>query len=125
MSRLPAAIAVLLLAGLAAPAAAQDVYKWKDARGVTHYGDTPPAGVKATAVRAAPAPAPRAAGVASTAAGATAGATGAAPGESAQCTNARKNLALLQGEAPAFFGDFTVYQAADRRDAARVEHSKV
>ena len=34
-------------------------------------------------------------------------------------------IRLLQQEAPAFFGDFAVYVAADRREAARVEHSKV
>jgi glutaredoxin len=33
----------LLLAGACAGASAQ-VYKWKDAQGVTHYGDAPPAG---------------------------------------------------------------------------------
>lgn len=34
-------------------------------------------------------------------------------------------LRVLQDAAPAFFGDFEVYQATDRRDALRVEHSKV
>ena len=34
-------------------------------------------------------------------------------------------LRVLQEAAPAFFGDFTVYQAADRREALRVDHSKV
>lgn len=99
MSRLSVSIAVVLLAGLVAPASAQDVYRWKDARGVTHYGDAPPAGVKATPVRTTPAP--RAAG-ASTTAGATstAAAGTTAAGENAQCTSARKNLALLQGSAP-------------------------
>ena len=32
---------------------------------------------------------------------------------------------LLQGAAPAFFSDFAIYEAADRREAVRVEHSKV
>ena len=32
---------------------------------------------------------------------------------------------LLQAEAPAFFGDFSVYTAADRHEAVRVAHSKV
>jgi thymidylate synthase (FAD) len=34
-------------------------------------------------------------------------------------------LRVLQGEAPAFFDDFTVYVAADRVEAARVVHHKV
>ena len=32
---------------------------------------------------------------------------------------------LLQDAAPAFFSDFSIYEAADRREAVRVEHSKV
>jgi hypothetical protein len=32
---------------------------------------------------------------------------------------------VLQGEAPAFFDDFEVYQASDRVEAARVGHHKV
>jgi thymidylate synthase (FAD) len=34
-------------------------------------------------------------------------------------------LRVLQGEAPAFFGDFEIYQADDRREAARVIYHKV
>ena len=34
----------LLMALVAAPALAGEVYKWKDAQGVTHYSDAPPAG---------------------------------------------------------------------------------
>ena len=34
-------------------------------------------------------------------------------------------LRTLQVAAPAFFGDFAVYEAADRREALRVQHSKV
>ena len=34
-------------------------------------------------------------------------------------------LRLLLGEAPAFFSDFEIYQAADRRDAARIAYHKV
>jgi thymidylate synthase (FAD) len=34
-------------------------------------------------------------------------------------------LRLLQGEAPAFFSDFEIYAAADRREAARVAYHKV
>jgi hypothetical protein len=39
----------LVLAALAAPACAQ-VYKWVDERGVTHYGERPPQGRKASEV---------------------------------------------------------------------------
>ena len=34
-------------------------------------------------------------------------------------------LRLLQHEAPAFFSDFEIYQAADRQDAARIAYHKV
>ncbi|HEU4640966.1 MAG TPA: FAD-dependent thymidylate synthase [Gemmatimonadaceae bacterium] len=34
-------------------------------------------------------------------------------------------LRVLQAEAPAFFSDFEIYTAADRREAARVGHHKV
>ena len=34
-------------------------------------------------------------------------------------------LRVLRGEAPAFFSDFEVYQAGDRRDAARSGYRKV
>ena len=34
-------------------------------------------------------------------------------------------LRVMQAEAPAFFGDFEVYMAGDRREAARVGHHKV
>ncbi len=34
-------------------------------------------------------------------------------------------LRVLQDEAPAFFSDFEIYQAADRRDAARITYHKV
>ena len=34
-------------------------------------------------------------------------------------------LRVLQREAPAFFSDFEIYDAADRREAARVGYHKV
>ena len=34
-------------------------------------------------------------------------------------------LRVLQGEAPAFFSDFEIYMADDRREAARIGHHKV
>ena len=82
------ALRVLPLALLLSPAVlpAAQVYTWKDAKGVTHYSDSPPPGGKATARpvsgrTAAPAPAP-------------AKAVG-----NADCSNARSTLALLQGKA--------------------------
>ena len=36
------ALALLLVASACAPAFAQKVYQWKDAKGVTHYSDSPP-----------------------------------------------------------------------------------
>jgi len=47
-----------ILAAVAAPAFAQ-VFKWVDERGITHYGERPPQGAKATEVQnklASPAP---------------------------------------------------------------------
>jgi len=43
-----AASALLALALGAGAAAAERVYKWVDEQGVTHYSQTPPAGVRAT-----------------------------------------------------------------------------
>jgi thymidylate synthase (FAD) len=34
-------------------------------------------------------------------------------------------IRLLQAESPAFFSDFEIYTAADRREAARVTYRKV
>ena len=93
--------AAAALAALPALAAAQTtVYQWKDAQGVTHYADSPPAGVHATRTLAERAPsAPPAAdasgsGEARPAAGAGAG------GPSKQCLDARANLKRLQGNEP-------------------------
>ena len=41
--RRPLPLALALAAALTAPAIAGEVYKWKDANGVTHYSDSPPA----------------------------------------------------------------------------------
>lgn len=76
---------LLALALLPLAAHAGEVYTWKDARGVTHYSDSPPPGRKATTRpmndRRPPAPAaPK-------------------PVVNADCSNARSNLALLQGTA--------------------------
>lgn len=73
----------LLLVAL--PAFAGQVYQWKDANGVTHYSDSPPAGqnyqnrdVRDTSTPAAP--------------------TAAKPVVNANCSNARSNLTVLQGQ---------------------------
>lgn len=68
-------------------ASANEVYKWKDAKGVTHYGDVPPAGAKAvrsTLKVKTPTPV----------------ATPVAVAENPQCQAARGNLAVLQGKGP-------------------------
>ena len=85
--RRPATLAryVLPLAFVAAlPVVAGQVYTWKDAKGVTHYADAPPAGQKLTPRNvggrpATPAAAPKAVA-------------------NSDCSNARRNLTLLQGK---------------------------
>ena len=73
---------------LAATAHAAEVYKWKDANGVTHYSETPPARGKAFETRQQ-AREPGAAAPAAT-----------AEPVSAQCTTARANQTLLAGSGP-------------------------
>ncbi|MDR6991886.1 DUF4124 domain-containing protein [Luteimonas sp. 3794] len=91
------ALALLLAA---APLAASEVYSWKDARGVTHYSQTPPpAGTRfevrsmqgnpAASTQATPAPA--------TTTPAAPAAT-AKTGDSTQCELARSNVAALRGD---------------------------
>ena len=94
------AIAAALLAGLvlataAVPASAQQsggrLYQWKDANGVTHYSQTPPARgqYQARTVNnraASPSPATTAAAD--------------APAETPSCTRARANLKLLESDQP-------------------------
>jgi len=73
-----------LLLFASASAAATDMYKWKDANGVTHYSETPPPGQRAEARRmdGSDPVQPE---------------TQAATAESPQCTTARQNLSLLGG----------------------------
>ena len=80
-------LGVALLA-LALPAAAGEVYQWKDANGVTHYSDSPPpnqSNVKGRQIQ-------NKTGTPSVAQ--------AKPAESAECTTARNNLKQLQGSVP-------------------------
>lgn len=93
-------ISALALLLAAAAATAGEVYEWKDANGVTHYTQTPPPNgdYREHDERdiASPAPAATAATPTTTAASTTASA--GARTESAQCSTARKNIELLQGE---------------------------
>ena len=84
LSVLPIGLALVFSASASAALAADEVYQWKDANGVTHYSQTPPQGVsyKSRTIYHRPP---------SDVAGAT-----AATAESSSCTNARKNIELLQ-----------------------------
>ena len=71
---------------LALPAAAGEIYQWKDAKGVTHYADSPPPN-QAHKSRAI------------TSQGAPATAVAAKPvAANSDCSNARSNLTILQGK---------------------------
>ena len=80
----------LALAALAAPALAGEVYKWKDAQGVTHYSDAPPAGSNYESREIRHRPGMPAAG----------DAAAEKPAENSQCTIARSNLEALAGDGP-------------------------
>lgn len=72
---------------LATPAFSGTVYQWKDAKGVTHYSDSPPPaqqGVQNRHVKDGPAP-PEATDK---------------PKEDPNCVTARSNLARLKGSQP-------------------------
>lgn len=115
--RIPSlAIALVIAAAVFVPAHAQKAtyYRWKDASGVTHYGDAPPASEKATPVKvngsttssgSTPA-APAASGASSE--GMAVAAPGPAPSGLAQaeqaarsrnCENAKANLTTLSSSA--------------------------
>lgn len=76
-------VALGLLVSL--PALAAKVYQWKDAQGVTHYTDLPPTPEHKPRTVGGRQPAP---------------AVAAKPVVSANCTNARGNLKVLEGDAP-------------------------
>lgn len=89
---LPALGLGAILAALAAfPAAATDLYQWKDAQGVTHYSDSPPPGqsgsgqVKNRVIR--------------NKSGTPSQTAASAPAENSQCASARANLKQLQSSA--------------------------
>ena len=78
---------VVPLLAMVITASAGEVYRWKDARGVTHYGDSPPPAARSVrSVAGSKAPRPVVTAVTST--------------EHPQCVTARNNLALLKGKAP-------------------------
>ncbi|MFC3551498.1 DUF4124 domain-containing protein [Lysobacter cavernae] len=93
MSRMPTRPTLRLLPGLLAglclvfalPAFAAKVYQWKDAKGVSHYSDSPPPdqAIKGRTMN------DKGGSVAPTAA--------AKPAINANCSNARSNLTVLQG----------------------------
>lgn len=93
-SILGAALALAFAPALAQQTASE-VYQWKDANGVTHYSQTPPAGrsYEQRVITSSGAATP----TATADAGADAG-TRAASGESPQCATARANIATLEGE---------------------------
>lgn len=76
----------MALALLALPVAADQIYQWKDARGVTHYADSPPVNqphkIRAFSLKPASSIAAPKAVV------------------NSDCSNARANLKLLQGTSP-------------------------
>ncbi|HYM87154.1 MAG TPA: DUF4124 domain-containing protein [Pseudoxanthomonas sp.] len=79
---------LLLLASACTPAFAQKVYQWKDAKGVTHYSDSPPPGQQVKDRRIDN----RGEAITSSKAAGTSV-------ESPQCTTAKLNLQLLAGTA--------------------------
>ncbi|GAA3931394.1 DUF4124 domain-containing protein [Luteimonas lutimaris] len=80
-----------LLLAMAA-ASAGELYQWKDANGVTHYSQTPPASGQYTERTESGRDVARSP--------AEAEAKADKPAESPQCTTARANIALLESESP-------------------------
>lgn len=91
---LATALAALAVAA-AAPASAQ-IYKWKDAKGVTNYSESPPA-KGAYSVQESPRSAPTPAASATPAATGNATTT-AGTSPDPRCDTARRNLVALQGK---------------------------
>jgi hypothetical protein len=86
----PATAALVLAIALPAALVATggELYQWKDANGVTHYSDAPPPGQTSYENRS----------IRNSGGTADAPEKAEAPVESEQCTTARANLALLQGD---------------------------
>lgn len=104
MHRLPATLLLALLAGTTVgSAAAAEIYRWKDAKGVVHFSQTPPKGVanakKVENVFTAPRPAATTTTATTTAPAATATTASAGAGaDNPACVRARENLAVLDGQ---------------------------
>jgi hypothetical protein len=83
--RAPILAPILVLVLASATAQAAGIYQWKDAKGVTHYTDTPPpdSGYRQRNIYH-PDPGPPA--------------TAAKPAENPACTTARNNIALLNSK---------------------------
>lgn len=87
----PALVLAIAALAFATPAMAQQIYKWKDAKGVTHYSERPPAQGNYSSQQSArdPATATPASGQAN-----------AAPAADPRCDTARSNLAALNSGQP-------------------------
>lgn len=95
------AVACLSLLPIAS-SLAQDIYKWKDGSGNSHYSETPPASGAFTvqsAASSAPAPSSPAASASTTGGASEPAQAGSAPGADSRCDSARKNMVALQGKA--------------------------
>ena len=88
LSRPAAALVLALALPAALVATGGELYQWKDANGVTHYSDAPPPGQTSYENRS----------IRNSGGTADAPEKAEAPVESEQCTTARANLALLQGD---------------------------
>lgn len=108
--RLMTACAALVLAMVAMGSNASEIYQWTDARGVTHYSESPPPAGTAFQTRRI------------TDSGASTQAVDPAPTQAEeaadpQCATARSNIEVLQGEGPVHQedGDGTRELDADER----------
>jgi hypothetical protein len=118
MSPVRTALLAAALALACAPAAAEKVYQWKDANGVTHYADAPPASgaYRDRDVGSRDPAVPQAA---------------KADTESPDCARARLNLENLASEGPVGFdedGDGVMdgaMDAAQREEQVRLAQSMV
>lgn len=121
MPRLPVVVLAAAALALAASAGAQ-VYKWKDAKGVTHYSDSPPASgtqyqrVKVSGSAGTPVTPMPATTSAATAASGTTAASQPAPASTARipdtaanrarlCKDLDRNIGLLSSDQPLTSGD--------------------
>ncbi len=91
---------LLTLAILAAPLAAQELYRWKDEKGVVHYSDKKPEGIEFESREVVAEPADAAEGEEGGESGEDAGTEGEdaappAPQVSAECQRVRTNLQVL------------------------------